>query len=163
MVFKQMDPCCLAPDLEAFDAITMVGLLVRGVVDDLPRLLQRRVHTVVYMATPSYTHRCTLIFPQDRIVSPKAPLGRLAGERALLRRGGLLLVGCSYQWSDRVADPSLWLGGREGAGPSARGLAQALGPSFELVEEAEVPMVGRVNARRMEVEIAHVSVWQRVE
>lgn len=126
VVFKQMDPCCLAPDLPAFDAITMVGLL-------------------------------------DHIVSPKAPLGRLAGPRALLRRGGLLLVGCAYQWSDNVADPSLWLGGRAGAGPSAHGLEQALGGSFVLVEEAEVPMVGRVNARRMEVEVAHVSVWQRVD
>lgn len=29
VLFKQMDPCCLAPDLPAFDAITMVGLLVR--------------------------------------------------------------------------------------------------------------------------------------
>lgn len=99
---------------------------------------------------------------QDRIVSPKAPLGRLAGERALLRHGGLLLIGCAYQWSDRVADPSMWLGGRHGTAPSAQGLAHALGPAFKLVEEMEVPMVGRVNARRIEVDVAHVSVWQRV-
>lgn len=95
-------------------------------------------------------------------MSPKAPLGRLAGERALLRRGGLLLIGCAYQWSDKVADPSLWLGGRGGSEPSSQGLQQALGPAFALVEEAEVPMVARVNARRLEVEVVHVSVWQRV-
>lgn len=140
--FRQMDPCCLAPDLPEHDVVACINLL-------------------------------------ERIVSPKAPLGRLGGERPLLRHGGLLLLACTHQWSGAVADRQLWLGGRAAhqgdctsggrpahqggcTPPPAQAVQGALGPGFELVSEAELPLVQRSNARKYTVMVVHTSVWRRV-
>ncbi|GAB4818144.1 hypothetical protein N2152v2_005190 [Parachlorella kessleri] len=102
----------------------------------------------------------------ERMPSPKALLGRLSGNRGLLRRGGLLLVTSTYAWSSEVADKQLWLGGiRDAAGSVVRGkeaLAQALGPHFELVQEAELPYVLRQGERRYQLQAVHATLWRRL-
>ncbi|EFN57275.1 hypothetical protein CHLNCDRAFT_143847 [Chlorella variabilis] len=127
--FRQMDPCCLQPDLGPFDAVLLSGVL-------------------------------------ERIPSPKAPLGRMAGPRGLLRKGGLLLVTSTYCWSERTAASQLWLGGTtdsEGNPVRSRdGLAAALGPDFELVEEADLPAASRSCERMYSVAVMHASLWRRV-
>ncbi len=138
-------------------AVGCCWLIIIGTIQHPPSPLYTLHHPSLH--PPSFPPHT----PQDHTVSPKAPLGRLAGQRALLRQGGLLVVSCAYQWSDRVADPQLWLGGTAAEQSAAQGLARALGPSFRLVREQEVPMVMRVNDRRCEVHMAHTSIWQRVE
>lgn len=47
--------------------------------------------------------------------------GRLGGSRGVLRKGGLLVVSSTWDWSERVADRQLWLGGsRDAAGAAVK-------------------------------------------
>lgn len=49
------------------------------------------------------------------------PAGRLGGSRGVLRKGGLLMVTSTWDWSEKVADKQLWLGGtRDAAGAAIR-------------------------------------------
>ncbi|KAI3434706.1 hypothetical protein D9Q98_002767 [Chlorella vulgaris] len=127
--FRQMDPCCLSPELGAFDAVLLSGVL-------------------------------------EQIPSPKAPLGRLTGSLGLLKKGGLLLVASTFCWSERTAASQLWLGGTADAqGNPVRsrdGLAAALGPDFELVQEEDLPCALRSCGRMYSMSIMHCSLWRRV-
>lgn len=102
----------------------------------------------------------------EKIPSPKSLLGRLGGSRGVLRKGGLLLVTSTYAWSSEVADRQLWLGGTKNVEGkeirSADGLAAALGPEFELVQESEVPYVLRQGGRVFQLQVAHATLWRRV-
>ncbi|KAK9808976.1 hypothetical protein WJX72_007328 [[Myrmecia] bisecta] len=128
IAFKQMDPCCIAPDLAEFDAVVMLNLL-------------------------------------ERLPSPKGPLGRMAGPRGLVRPGGLLMVTSTYDWSHKVSDPQLWLGGyRDASGAvvdSAASLKAFLRDEFELVSEADMPLLLRRNQRKFEVQVSHATIWRR--
>eukprot|EP00887_Chlorella_sp_A99_P003595 scaffold7.g3595.t1 len=102
----------------------------------------------------------------ERIPSPKAPLGRMAGPRGLVRPGGLLLVIADWAWHESVCPPQLWLGGREEGGAplrSADGLAAALRPAFRLVAEEQVPCLTRQGDRAFQLTLVHASVWRQVE
>ncbi|KAL4441833.1 hypothetical protein ABPG77_003749 [Micractinium sp. CCAP 211/92] len=129
VAFRQMDPCCIAPDLGPYDAVLLSGVL-------------------------------------EKIPSPKAPLGRMGGSRGLVKKGGLLLITASYCWSERTAASQLWLGGTiDSAGKAVRsadGLAAALGPDFELVEQADLPVATRTCERMYSVAVMHATLWRRV-
>lgn len=45
---------------------------------------------------------------------------------------------------------------------SRDGLAAALGPDFELVEEADLPAASRSCERMYSVAVMHASLWRRV-
>lgn len=66
-----------------------------------------------------------------------------------------------YNWDPEKSDASVWLGGRPGAGPSADGIAAALGPDFDLRSQARLPLVHREDSRRFTLQLMEALVFQR--
>jgi 5-histidylcysteine sulfoxide synthase/putative 4-mercaptohistidine N1-methyltranferase len=101
-----------------------------------------------------------------RLPSPRALLGRLGGPRGLVKPGGLLGIFSPYSWLEAFAPPEAWLGGYERDGNPVTGAA-ALGEflraeGFELLREADVPLVIREHARKYQYIVTHATLWRRV-
>ncbi len=102
-----------------------------------------------------------------RLPSPKALLGRLGGPRGLVKPGGLLAIFSPYSWLESFTPPEAWLGGCERDGKPVKS-AVALGEflraeGFELLREADEPLVIREHARKYQYIVAHATLWRRVE
>ena len=102
-----------------------------------------------------------------RLPSPKSLLGRLGGPLGLVKPGGLLAIFSPYSWLEQFTPPEAWLGGYERDGKpvkSTAALAQFLrAESFELLREAEEPLVIREHARKYQYIVTHAMLWQRVK
>ncbi len=101
-----------------------------------------------------------------RLPSPKALLGRLGGPRGLVKPGGLLAIFSPYSWLEQFTPPEAWLGGYERDGKPVGGAA-ALGEflaaeGFDMLREADVPLVIREHARKYQYIVAHALLWRRV-
>ncbi|MBI2567769.1 MAG: 5-histidylcysteine sulfoxide synthase [Candidatus Schekmanbacteria bacterium] len=100
-----------------------------------------------------------------RLPSPKALLARLGGARGLVAPGGLLAVLSPYSWLEQFTPREAWLGGFEtGGGPvwSASALREILaGQGFELLREADEPLVIREHARKFQYIVTHAMLWRR--
>ena len=100
----------------------------------------------------------------DRLPSPKACLARMGGYLGLVRPGGVLVVMSPYTWLEQFTPVDAWLGGYEQEGIpvfSPEGLRAALGETFELVSEEDMPLLIREHARKYQYIVTHVSVWRR--
>ena len=101
-----------------------------------------------------------------RLPSPKALLGRLGGPRGLVKPGGLLAIFSPYSWLEPFTPPEAWLGGYERDGnpvTSAAALGEFLrAEGFELLREADVPLVIREHARKYQYIVTHATLWRRV-
>ena len=101
-----------------------------------------------------------------RLPSPKALLGRLGGPRGLVKPGGLLAIFSPYSWLEAFTPPEAWLGGYEQDGQpvtSAAALGKFLtAEGFELLREADVPLVIREHARKYQYIVTHALLWRRV-
>ena len=100
-----------------------------------------------------------------RLPSPKALLGRLGGPMGLVKPGGLLAVFSPYSWLEAFTPPEAWLGGYEQHGQAVTSTA-ALGAfltaeGFQLLREAEIPLVIREHARKYQYIVTHAALWQR--
>ncbi len=101
-----------------------------------------------------------------RLPSPKALLGRLGGPLGLVKPGGLLAMFSPYSWLEQFTPPEAWLGGYEQDGQPVRSAAalktllQAEG--FELLHEADVPLVIREHARKYQYIVSHALLWRRL-
>lgn len=102
-----------------------------------------------------------------RLPSPKALLGRLGGPRGLVKTGGLLAIFSPYSWLESFTPPEAWLGGYQRDGKpvtSAAALDEFLrAEGFELLREADEPLVIREHARKYQYIVAHATLWRRVE
>jgi 5-histidylcysteine sulfoxide synthase/putative 4-mercaptohistidine N1-methyltranferase len=102
-----------------------------------------------------------------RLPSPGACLGRLAGERGLVRPGGLLVIASPYTWSEAFSPRDVWLGGyidengREHL--SENGLKQFLSGDFKLVHQGDLPLVLREHYRKYQYIVSQVLVFQRTK
>jgi putative 4-mercaptohistidine N1-methyltranferase len=101
-----------------------------------------------------------------RLPSPRALLGRLGGPRGLVKPGGLLAIFSPYSWLESFTPPEAWLGGYEQDGKAIGGAA-ALGDflraeGFELLREADEPLVIREHARKYQYIVTHAMLWRRV-
>jgi putative 4-mercaptohistidine N1-methyltranferase len=99
-----------------------------------------------------------------RLPNPKALLGRLGGPRGLVKPGGLLAIFSPYSWLEAFTPPEAWLGGYERDGQPVR-TATALGEflraeGFELLREADEPLVIRDHARKYQYIVAHATLWR---
>jgi 5-histidylcysteine sulfoxide synthase/putative 4-mercaptohistidine N1-methyltranferase len=102
----------------------------------------------------------------DRLPSPKAALARMGGYLGLVRPGGLLVIMSPYTWMEQFTPVDAWLGGyeRDGTALSSKdGIAAALGESFELVSEEDMPLLIREHVRKYQYIVTHVTVWKRQE
>ena len=101
-----------------------------------------------------------------RLPSPKALLGRLGGPRGLVKPGGLLAIFSPYSWLEQFTPPEAWLGGYERDGRPVSGaaaLSECLTTEgFELLREADVPLVIREHARKYQYIVAHALLWRRI-
>ena len=99
-----------------------------------------------------------------RVPSPSAVLARMGGRGGLVRHGGILVVTSPYTWMESFTPRDSWLGGfsRDGREvPSLEGLHRALDADFELLEDAEVPLVIREHHRKYQYIVSHATVWRR--
>ncbi|MBK8185355.1 MAG: 5-histidylcysteine sulfoxide synthase [Candidatus Competibacteraceae bacterium] len=101
-----------------------------------------------------------------RLPSPKALLGRLGGPRGLVKPGGLLAIFSPYSWLEQFTPPEAWLGGYERDQQpvkSAVALRDLLsGEGFELLREADTPLLIREHARKYQYIVAHAVLWRRL-
>jgi len=101
-----------------------------------------------------------------RLPSPKALLGRLGGPRGLVKPGGLLAIFSPYSWLEPFTPPEAWLGGYEREGNpihSAAALGEFLrAEGFELLREADEPLVIREHVRKYQYIVTHAMLWRRV-
>jgi putative 4-mercaptohistidine N1-methyltranferase len=100
-----------------------------------------------------------------RLPSPKSLLGRLGGERGLVRVGGLLALFSPYSWLEQFTPKEAWLGGFEKDGQPVKS-SEALkaylqDEGFVLLREEEVPLVIREHARKYQFIVTHGMLWQR--
>lgn len=112
--------------------------------------------------TPQLSARVTsrALSKRANLAAPRPLTPRtLPPQGARSRHAGWLVTASAYDWNVRVAEPKLWLGGRE-AGERARdGIASALGPPFSCTDERDVAMWTRKAARRFELDIVNVLTW----
>jgi 5-histidylcysteine sulfoxide synthase/putative 4-mercaptohistidine N1-methyltranferase len=95
----------------------------------------------------------------DRLHTPSACLRAMEG---LVETGGVLVVTTPYTWLSDFTPKEAWLGARSQDDVSgAQGLAEALAPSFELLEAHDVPFVIREHGRKFQWSVAHATVWRR--
>lgn len=101
-----------------------------------------------------------------RLSSPSACLGRMAGERGIVRIGGLLVIVSPYSWSEEFTPRDVWLGGyvdEHGHEQfSENGLKHMLLPHFELLEQCELPLVIREHYRKYQYIVAQAMIWRRI-
>ncbi|HJV27465.1 MAG TPA: 5-histidylcysteine sulfoxide synthase [Aromatoleum sp.] len=101
-----------------------------------------------------------------RLPSPRSLLGRLGGPRGLVRVGGMLAIFSPYTWLEQFTPRGAWLGGYSDAkGPvhSADTLRVTLaGDGFELVKEAEFPLLIREHVRKYQYIVTHALLCRRV-
>lgn len=100
-----------------------------------------------------------------RLPSPKALLGRLGGPLGLVKPGGLLAIFSPYSWLEQFTPPEAWLGGYERDSKpvaSAAALGEFLrAEGFELLREADVPLVIREHVRKYQYIVTHATLWRR--
>jgi hypothetical protein len=125
-----------------------------------------------------------------RLPSPKSCLGRLGGVRGLVRPGGIVVITSPYTWqaeytprqvrrcpdqNDRLLRAphgtvsrrrQVWLGGyeRDGAPVFARdAIVDFLADDFDLVHEADMPLIIREHERKFQYIVSHCTVFRRRE
>ncbi|TYC61190.1 5-histidylcysteine sulfoxide synthase [Zoogloea oleivorans] len=100
-----------------------------------------------------------------RLPSPKSLLGRLGGERGLVKVGGLLALFSPYSWLAQFTPKEAWLGGFEQDGQPVKSSdalkAYLQDEGFVLLREEEVPLVIREHARKYQFIVTHGMLWQR--
>lgn len=100
-----------------------------------------------------------------RLPSPMSCLNRLAGERGVVRRGGVLVITTPFTWMETYTPRDVWLGGfkDEHGNPhfSADKLKDALNPEFELLEEFDMPLVIREHRRKYQLIYSLATIWKR--
>lgn len=83
-----------------------------------------------------------------------------------MKPGGLLAIFSPYSWLEQFTPPEAWLGGYEQDGEPVRSetaLSELLvTEGFELLREADVPLVIREHARKYQYIVTHAMLWRRV-
>lgn len=101
----------------------------------------------------------------DRLPSPMSLLGRLAGPRGIVKKGGIVLITTPFTWQEQYTPKAIWLGGyvdEEGHPKwSFDGLMEAMSADFELLEETDMPLLIREHRRKYHYIVAMASVWRR--
>ena len=80
----------------------------------------------------------------DSVSSPNSLLGRLGGERGLVKRGGVLLISSAFHWKETVTPKQLWLGGYVDKETgiqidSANTLVERLSDEFKFISKEKIP------------------------
>lgn len=103
----------------------------------------------------------------DELASPSSLLGRMGGPQGLVAPGGVCVIASSYQWDEAKTPKTAWLGGYEDDNgklvSSYEGVKDRLGDEFELIEEADVPVLMKKKEREFNLIVSHATVWKRRE
>lgn len=100
-----------------------------------------------------------------RISSPMSLLNRLAGDRGIVKPGGLVVMTTPFTWMEEFTPREVWLGGfvdKDGAPRySIDGLKKAMSSHFELLHEDDMPLLIREHRRKYQLIFTKATVWQR--
>jgi 5-histidylcysteine sulfoxide synthase len=88
------------------------------------------------------------------VPSPLSILGRLKGNRSIVKVGGLLLLVSDFSWQKQVTPKELWLGEKE--------VCDILSQDFELLEQVNLPFIDRESERVLRQVTKHCSIWRRL-
>jgi putative 4-mercaptohistidine N1-methyltranferase len=103
----------------------------------------------------------------DELASPSSLLGRMGGPQGLVAPGGVCVVTSSYGWDEAKTPKTAWLGGYvDEAGntvSSFDGVKDRLGGEFELIDQADVPVLVRQKEREFKLTVTHATVWKRLK
>ncbi|MBC7660705.1 MAG: 5-histidylcysteine sulfoxide synthase [Chitinophagaceae bacterium] len=89
----------------------------------------------------------------SQLPSPKGLLGRLSGERGLVKPGAYVLIADRFAWSERSTPKTLWL--------DATQVGEALGGHFKKIEEGSCFHVERPSKDLAAVGRLQFSLWRR--
>lgn len=96
-----------------------------------------------------------------------APKQFLQSIGARMRKGGILLIASTYDWSEQFTAKVQWLGGlKDGSGESvdsARALAETLAPEFDPLPDVtqDLPMLWKHNQRNYSLKFSQVTAWRK--
>jgi len=100
-----------------------------------------------------------------RISSPMALLGRLSGDRGVVKPGGILVLTTPFTWMEEYTPRDVWLGGRvdEAGKPqySIDGLRSALDGEFDQLDQIDMPLLIREHRRKYQLIFTVATIWQR--
>ena len=104
----------------------------------------------------------------DKVASPNSVLGRLGGERGLVKPGGILMIASSFQWKDTVTPKALWLGGYIDKNTneevnSATGLANKLSGEFEIISSRKFPLIWHETSCEVRGKIFDIIIFRRLD
>ncbi len=91
----------------------------------------------------------------SQLPSPKSLLGRLGGERGLVKPGGYVFIADRFAWSERSTPRTLWIS------EDPKELGEALGSNFKLVDSGECFHVERPAKDLAAVGRLHFTLWRR--
>lgn len=101
----------------------------------------------------------------DDLASPSSLLGRMGGPQGLVAPGGVCVIASPYQWDEAKTPKTAWLGGYENEKgevvSSYEGVKDRLGDEFELIEQADVPVLMKQKEREFKLVVSHATVWKR--
>lgn len=100
-----------------------------------------------------------------RISSPMSLLNRLSGDRGIVKPGGLVVMTTPFTWMEEFTPREVWLGGfvDKDGNPhySIDGLKDAMSGNFDLLHEADMPLLIREHRRKYQLIFTKATVWQR--
>lgn len=102
-----------------------------------------------------------------RLPSPSSLLSRMAGELAVVRKGGLLMLTTPFTWMEQFTPRDVWLGGyydQTGTAKSSEeALTEVLSANFELIHRQDMPLVIREHRRKYQYIFALATIWRRLK
>lgn len=82
-----------------------------------------------------------------------------------LNDGGILVIGSTYEWNEKVSHKDNWIGGFKKNGEPVRsidGITELLSSEFTLVSKpVDLKFVKRRSSRNFEVKTSEVSIWRK--
>lgn len=100
-----------------------------------------------------------------RLPSPTSLLSRMAGELAVVRKGGLLMLTTPFTWMEQFTPKDVWLGGyydeKGEVKLSEEVLKEVLADNFELVHRQDMPLLIREHKRKYQYIMALATIWRR--
>ncbi|XP_041362190.1 uncharacterized protein LOC121378153 [Gigantopelta aegis] len=164
--------------VETCDYLKVTGEMHYSVTDegDLRSQLTARVHPDINRDVVTFQQgdACNLpeslgqfgvVLAANLICRLHDPLAFLNSLPRLVASGGILIITAPYTWQEEYCDKNKWLGGYKNRnGEAVTGfstLKKILSPTFDLVEDLDMPFFIRETARKNQWTVAHATVWRR--
>jgi formylglycine-generating enzyme required for sulfatase activity/SAM-dependent methyltransferase len=107
-----------------------------------------------------------VVVVDDLLTKQRQPLDLVQRLATYVRRGGLLIITSSNDWSPVVTPRNSWLGGFKMNGedvPTLAMLRHVLKRAFAPLESCDLSRLSRAHARGFRLDVLEASIWRRLE